>query len=94
MFLRNWEVDSWYGQSLENKPYLALDAQNRIYATDPEGYRILVFDDAGRFLASLGRYGTEDDAFMLPTGIAVDPQGYIYVVDTATHRVMKFAPFE
>ena len=24
--------------------------------------------------------------------VAVDAQGYIYVVDTATHRVMKFAP--
>ena len=48
----------------------------------------------GKFLASLGRYGTEDDAFMLPTGIAVDGQGYIYVADPATNRVIKFAPFE
>ena len=91
-YVHLWEVDSWYGQSLENKPYLALDARNRLYATDPEGYRILVFESRGKFLASLGRYGTEDDAFMLPTGIAIDDQGYIYVVDTATHRVMKFAP--
>jgi hypothetical protein len=42
----------------------------------------------------LGKYGTEDDAFMLPTGIAIDAQGYIYVVDTATHRVIKSAPLD
>jgi DNA-binding beta-propeller fold protein YncE len=93
-YVRQWEVDSWYGQSLENKPYLALDAENRVYVTDPEGYRVLVFEGNGRFMASLGKYGTEDDAFMLPTGIAIGPQGYIYVVDTATHRVAKYAPLD
>jgi hypothetical protein len=29
---------------------------------------------------------------MLPTGIAVDPMGYIWVADPATHRVLKLAP--
>jgi DNA-binding beta-propeller fold protein YncE len=71
-----------------------LDARNRVYATDPEGHRILVFDERGQFLASLGQYGTDDQGFQLPTGIAIDPQGYIYVADTGNHRVMKFAPLQ
>jgi uncharacterized protein (TIGR03663 family) len=99
-FVRKWQVDSWYGQALENKPYLALDAQNRLYATDPEGYRILVFDSTGAFLASLVQPGqgeggsSASSGFSLPTGIAIDAQGYIYVADPATNRVTKFAPFE
>ena len=39
-FLREWPIAGWYGQSLENKPYLALDGQGRVYLTDPEGYAV------------------------------------------------------
>ena len=91
---RSWDIDSWYGQSLQNKPYLALDRANRIYVTDPEGYRILVFDETGEFVTSLGQYGSDAASFQLPTGIAIDPQGNIYVADPGTHRVLKFPPLD
>ena len=90
--MHKWSVDTWIGQSLENKPYLAVDAQSRVYATDPEAYRILVFDQNGTFLIAIGAYGSDDQGFMLPTGIDVDDQGYIWVADPATNRVLKLAP--
>jgi hypothetical protein len=65
-----------------------------VYATDPEGYRILVFDQSGEFLTSIGQYGSDDESFTLPTGIAIDAQGFIWVADPATHRVLKLAPLE
>jgi len=43
-FLREWTVSAWYGQSINNKPFLALDAANNVYITDPDGYRVLMFD--------------------------------------------------
>jgi DNA-binding beta-propeller fold protein YncE len=74
-----------------NKPYLAV-AGNRVYVTDPEGYRVLIFDQSGGFVATFGEYGFDSKTFSLPTGIAVDGEGNIYVTDSTNHRVMKFAP--
>ena len=74
-----------------NKPYLAA-AADRVYVTDPEGYRVLVYDQSGEFVATFGEYGFDSKSFSLPTGIAVDGEGNVYVTDSANHRVMKFAP--
>jgi DNA-binding beta-propeller fold protein YncE len=76
-----------------NKPYLAVadtPAGRRVVVTDPENYRVLVFDDQGTFVAAFGQYGTEPDAMMLPTGIALDGQGQIVVADADGHRIMVF----
>ncbi len=92
-YLRQWPVDGWLSQSVVNKPYLAVadtPEGRRVYVTDPENYRVLVFDDQGKFIAAFGQYGSEPDAMMLPTGIAVDSQGQIYVADADAHRIMIF----
>jgi DNA-binding beta-propeller fold protein YncE len=91
-FLYEWPVEAWYGQSVVNKPYLAVDDLNRVYITDPEGYRVSVFSPEGELLATFGRYGFEEGAFSLPTGIDVDVEGYILVSDTDGQRVIKFWP--
>ncbi len=90
-FVTSWPITGWYGQSVVNKPYLAASG-GRVYVTDPEGYRVLVFDQDGEFVATFGEYGLDSKSFALPTGIAVDGDGNVYVVDSANHRVMKFAP--
>ena len=82
------------GESVVNKPYLALDGEGRVYATDPEGSRVLVFDNEGKLLAIWGKYGTDDASFDLPTGIALDEEGNVYVSDSNNHRIMKFAPLD
>ncbi len=92
-FVTQWPISGWYGQSVVNKPYLAV-ADGRVYVTDPEGYRVLVFDDSGEFVATFGEYGFDSKSFALPTGVAVDGQGNIYVTDSANHRVMKFGPLK
>ena len=89
-FVSQWPVDAWYGQSLENKPYLATDAQGRLYATDPESYRVLVFAKDGKFLTTWGENGTGDTQFGIVSGVAVNSQGQIYVVDSGNNRLMRF----
>jgi DNA-binding beta-propeller fold protein YncE len=91
-FLGEWPVEAWYGESVVNKPYLAVDGEGRVYITDPEGYRVAVFGGEGELLATFGRYGFDETSFSLPTGIDVDDEGYIYVTDTDGQRVMKFEP--
>jgi len=90
-FVTGWPITGWYGQSVVNKPYLAAGG-GRVYVTDPEGYRVLVFDQDGEFVAIFGEYGFDSKSFSLPTGIAVDGDGNVYVIDSANHRVMKFGP--
>jgi DNA-binding beta-propeller fold protein YncE len=85
-----WEVDAWAGESTNNKPYLAVDGAGRVYVTDPEGYRVLIFSSDGAYLGRFGHFGPEITSFGLPNGIAVDPDGNIYVADAGNNRVLRF----
>jgi streptogramin lyase len=87
-----WRVEAWFGQSINNKPYLAADSQGRIYATDPEAYRVLVFSPSGGYLNRFGQYGTTSADFALPNGLAVDAQDNLFVADAGNHRILRFDP--
>lgn len=92
-YLRQWAVAGWPSQSVVNKPYLAVaETANgrRVYVTDPEYYRVIVFDDQGKFIATFGQYGNQANEMTLPTGIAVNAQGQVLVADPDSHRVMLF----
>ncbi len=50
---KQWDVYGWFGQSLQNKPFIAVDSRGRVFVTDPESYRVLEFSATGAFHASL-----------------------------------------
>jgi len=86
-----WDVEAWFGQSLDNKPYLAVDPDGQVCLTDPEGLRVLCFSGTGEFLYGWGGgLGSAQDQFALLSGIAFSPQGEVWVVDTGNQRVMRF----
>jgi len=89
-----WEIAGWYGQSTDNKPYLAVDAEGNVYVGDPEGYRVLVFDSLGTFKYTWGAYSAGIDGFGLVSGVAAAPDGTIWVCDAANNRILKFTPPE
>jgi sugar lactone lactonase YvrE len=93
-FVKEWPIVGWYGQSLDNKPYVAVDARGRVYVTDPEGYRVLVFDGGGTFLTTWGSYGSDTTTFGLAAAAGLDAAGDIYVSDAANNRVLKFDPLK
>ena len=49
----------------------------------------IIFPD-GNFVTSWGVKGTGEGDFLHPHGIAVDPQGFVYVTDEEKHDVQKF----
>jgi DNA-binding beta-propeller fold protein YncE len=90
--LSNWDIIGWYGQSLENKPYITVDNQNRVFITDPEGFRIIEFSQEGNFVRYWGDLGSGATGFDLPTGIAADPLGGVWVTDSGNHQLLYFNP--
>jgi DNA-binding beta-propeller fold protein YncE len=84
------DVDAWFGQSVENKPFLAVDETSRIFITDPEGYRVLEFNPDGSFLRGWGSYSTGSDGFGLPAGIAADSAGGVWVSDAGNNILLHF----
>ena len=89
--VQEWEIVGWYGQSLDNKPYITVDAQGRVFVSDPEGYRILEFTTQGEFVRYWGIFGSSMDSFNLPTGLAAAPDGGLWVADAGNHRILRFA---
>jgi sugar lactone lactonase YvrE len=75
-----------------NKPYIALDASENVYVTDPENHRILKYANDGTLLAVLGKPGVDLSSFNLPTGISIDAQGSIIISDSFNNRLLKFDP--
>jgi tripartite motif-containing protein 71 len=57
--------------------------------TDPADYSIQKFDSNGNFIAGYGSYGSGDGQFINPGGIAVAPDGSIYVADMGNHRIQR-----
>lgn len=88
--LISWEVVAWYGQSLDNKPYIAVDNDGNVFATDPEGYRVLHFSSTGSFINYFGDFGVGTNGVNLPTGIISDGKGGLWLVDTGNGRILHY----
>lgn len=85
-----WDVSAWYGQSLDNKPYLSFGSPGHLFATDPEGYRVLEFTPEGEIVRFWGDYGTGPDGFGLAGSVAADLAGGVWVSDPGNNRIMHF----
>ncbi len=86
-----WQVDAWYGQTLDNKPLIDVDDAGRIYVADPDAARVLVFDNQGNYLYSWGDYGSGANQFGIVGGMAVDSAGNLWVSDARFNRLLYFS---
>ncbi|MBF6614202.1 MAG: SMP-30/gluconolactonase/LRE family protein [Chloroflexi bacterium] len=80
---------------------VAVDAQGSVYVADTWNHRIQKFDNNGKFITQWGGFlSLLDDAsttdpnkeskFWGPRGVAVGPDGAVYVTDTGNKRVLIF----
>jgi sugar lactone lactonase YvrE len=80
-----------------NQPHaLAIDAADRVFIADSNNYCIRRIDPDGSIttVAGTGTFGYNGDTgmatateLMTPTGVAVDPDGNIYIADTYNERI-------
>lgn len=85
-----WDVNGWFGQSLDNKPFIAVGADGHVFVTDPEGYRVIEFTNTGEFIRTWGDYGSGIDEIGLAAGITVDQLGFVWVTDAGNNRILKY----
>ena len=85
-----WDVNAWFGQSLENKPFIAVNADKHVFITDPEGYRVIEFTENGEFVRTWGDFGVGPSEIGLAAGIAVDLSGFIWVTDAGNNRILRY----
>ncbi len=87
---RQWEVFGWYGQSLDNKPFLAVNAAGHVFVTDPEQRRVIEFTAEGEVVRTWGDALDTETTFGLTAGIAIDAQGHVWVTDALYNRILRF----
>ena len=74
---------------------VAVDSRNKIYVTDANNNRIVKYDAHGFQEATWGapglEQGSDNGEFRRPTGVDVDRDDNIYVVDSGNNRIQKFS---
>ncbi len=70
---------------------ICVDGEGRVFVADTHWHRVVVFDESGVELFRFGERGTGPGQLMLPTDVAVDSHGSIYVSEFGGNdRVQKF----
>ena len=79
---------------LSNPTGIAIDGKRgRLYVVDTKKHNVLVYALAdGNLLKTIGERGAEPGKLNVPTNIALDKEGDLYVVDTGNFRVQVFDP--
>jgi DNA-binding beta-propeller fold protein YncE len=77
------------GEDFMNYPaHLAHDSLGNIWVADSGTHKVKKFAPDGTWIADYGGYGSGDDQFRTPRGIAIDTSDNVYISDTFT--VKKF----
>ena len=86
-FLHAW------GRPDEAVPVAVAPGPGVLYVCDIEDHEVEVWDSAnGAFLRAIGGKGRSSGRLTLPTHLALDASGNLYVSDTGNFRVQKFSP--
>jgi len=97
----NIYTDKVYGETTTNEngelvqPYfvdLAVDKKGVISALEQNSGKIYQYDQEGNLLAVFGGKGKLKGCFEMPSSIAVDSEGRIYVLDKKLNNIQIFEP--
>ncbi|HVR28903.1 MAG TPA: hypothetical protein VMS86_05155, partial [Thermoanaerobaculia bacterium] len=89
--LATWRVPGWRSEAVFDKPYLAVDEDGSVYASDPAEGRVWLFEASGRLAATLVLPPIANGK-PRPLGLAIDPDTReLLVADHAGNRVLVYA---
>lgn len=70
---------------------LTVDDEGRVYVADTGNFRVQVFTGRGRYLRSIGEFGTGPGQFTWPFDLVVDHDGSLYVADDKEQTLTKMS---
>ncbi|MBI4717555.1 MAG: hypothetical protein HY763_07105 [Planctomycetes bacterium] len=71
---------------------LTVHPDGRVFVADTHYHRVLVYDASGLQVGAFGSEGTGDAQFQLPTSVAIDAEGFIYVAEyNGNDRITKWS---
>ena len=85
-----FELSKADGVQMQLPTDIAVATDGRIFVVDSGNDRVVVYDDAGRFLYSFGKTGNGAGQLESPIGIALDRQNSVYIADTHNQRIQVF----
>ncbi|MEZ4586736.1 MAG: hypothetical protein R2909_10080 [Gemmatimonadales bacterium] len=71
---------------------LTIDGRGRLYALDADAGSVLVFDSTGALSRTLGRKGGGPGELRAPVGMALTPEGHLWVIDPGNGRLSVYGP--
>lgn len=83
-FITKWATDGWC-KGMDFDP-----SWNLVTVSD-DRHNVQIYTNTGALILKFGSYGTGDGQFRYPSGVVVDSDGYIYVMDMQA-RIQKFLP--
>jgi len=86
-YITQWSI--WVGTYEGGPRDIAVTRQGILYVTTQRS--VTVFTTAGVFLEKWSARSSIAGQFHLPRGVAYDPQGYVYIVDSENERIQKFS---
>jgi hypothetical protein len=92
-FIDYFNADNSYGEGDEGflyAPYNLFVSDDKVYVTDFGDFKIKIYDHNGKYISSVGSYGTGLGQFVRPKGIACDKDNYLYVTDAGFENVQIF----
>ena len=84
-----WNVSGWQPNTYFD-PYVAASDGGQVYVSVPSRESVLYANTRGDVLMRWGGKGEDLGSLNQPSGVAVGPDGAVYVVDNTSGRVLKF----
>jgi sugar lactone lactonase YvrE len=79
-----------YGPAGDWRPIDAVAYEDKLYVADTKNGEVKVFDLAsGEIAQTFGKTGEKKDWLSMPTNLAFDSEGFLYVSDTGRFQIVK-----
>jgi len=88
-YLGEFEVKGWSSTEVNAKPFLVALPDGRVIVSSPVNGRVELYDQQGKAVAAWELPAAQSGVKGRPVGLALDSQGFLYVVDTAGNKVYR-----